>query len=167
MVILLMGTTGAGKTTVGKLLAARLHWTFLDADNFHPPVNIEKMHHGIPLTDADRWPWLNNIHTELRRLAQSGKNVVLACSALKQSYRDLLSVGLDVRVVYLRGTYDAMRRHIEARQGHFAGESILAGQFADLEEPRNALVLDVSHPPQQLVTEIVTGLQLSESPHLV
>jgi gluconokinase len=166
MVILLMGTTGAGKTTVGKLLAARLHWTFLDADDFHPPVNIEKMHNGIPLTDADRWPWLNNIHTELQRLTQSGKNVVLACSALKQSYRDLLSVGLDMRIVYLRGTYDAMRQHIEARHGHFAGESILAGQFADLEEPHGALALDVSHPPQQLVTGIITGLHLSESPHL-
>jgi gluconokinase len=160
MVILLMGTTGAGKTTIGKLLAARLNWIFLDADDFHPPANIEKMHNGIPLTDADRWPWLNNIHSELQRLAHAGKSVVLACSALKQSYRDLLSAALDLRVVYLRGSYDLMRQHIESRHGHFAGESILAGQFADLEEPHDALILDVSHSAEQLVTEVIGELHL-------
>ena|SRR5947208_12319253 len=160
MIILIMGTTGAGKTTVGKLLAARLGWTFLDADNFHPAANIEKMTHGIPLTDADRIPWLAKIHTELLRLTQSGQNAVLACSALKQSYRDQLSVAVDMRIVYLRGTYEVMRHHIEARHGHFAGEAILAGQFADLEEPRNALVLEVSRTPQQLVSEIIAQLQL-------
>jgi gluconokinase len=167
MVILLMGTTGAGKTTVGKLLAARLHWTFLDADDFHPSANIEKMKHGIPLTDADRWPWLKNIHTELQRFTQSGKSAVLACSALKESYRELLSASLDMRIVYLRGTYEVMRHHIESRHGHFAGEAILAGQFADLEEPQNALVLDVSHQPEQVATEIITSLHLAEPPPLV
>ena len=164
MVVLLMGTTGAGKTTVGKILAARLCWTFLDADDFHPPANIEKMHHGIPLTDADRLPWLEKIHAELLRQTPSGRNIVLACSALKQSYRDLLSSELDVRIVYLRGTYDVMRQRIEFRHGHFAGQGILAGQFADLEEPRNALVLDVSRSPQQLAAEVVAGLSLSGSP---
>jgi gluconokinase len=164
MVVLLMGTTGAGKTTVGKILAARLCWTFLDADDFHPPANIEKMHHGIPLTDADRLPWLEKIHAELLRQRPSGRNIVLACSALKQSYRDLLSSELDVRIVYLRGTYDVMRQRIEFRHGHFAGQGILAGQFADLEEPRNALVLDVSRSPQQLAAEVIASLHLSESP---
>ena len=132
MIILLMGTTGAGKTTVGKLLAAKLGWTFIDADDFHPPANIEKMKHGIPLDDADRLPWLENIHSELARLTKTGKNVVLACSALKESYRKQLSAGLDLRIVYLRGSYEVMRSHIAARHGHFAGEAILAGQFADL-----------------------------------
>lgn len=164
MVILLMGTTGAGKTTVGKILAVRLCWTFLDADDFHPPANIEKMHHGIPLSDADRLPWLEKIHAELLRRTQSGENIVLACSALKQSYRDLLSSEVDVRIVYLRGTYDVMRQRIESRHGHFAGEGILAGQFADLEEPRDALVLDVSRSPQQLAAEVIASLHLSESP---
>ena len=167
MVVLVMGTTGAGKTTVGKLLAARLRWTFLDADDFHPPANIEKMKHGIPLTDADRFPWLEEIHTELVRLSLNGTNIALACSALKQSYRDQLSAELDMRIVYLRGTYDTMRRHIEARHGHFAGEAILAGQFADLEEPKNALALDVSHSPEQLVTEMIANLHLAEPPPLV
>jgi len=162
MVILLMGTTGAGKTTVGKILAARLHWIFLDADDFHPQSNIEKMHNGIPLTDSDRLPWLEKIHAELLRLCGTGTNIVLACSALKQSYRDLLSAGLTMQIVYLRGTYDVMRHHIESRRGHFAGESILAGQFADLEEPHNALVVEVSRTPQQLASEIIASLRLSE-----
>jgi gluconokinase len=167
MIILVMGTTGAGKTTVGKLLAARLRWTFLDADDFHPPANIEKMKHGIPLTDEDRFPWLERIHAELLRLTQSGKNAVLACSALKQSYRDQLSAALDMRIAYLRGTYEVMRRHIESRHGHFAGEAILAGQFADLEEPKNALVLDVSHSTEQLVTAIIANLHLAGPSPLV
>jgi len=167
MVILLMGTTGAGKTTVGELLASRLRWTFLDADDFHPPANIEKMKHGTPLTDADRFPWLQKIHTELVRLSQNGTNIVLACSALKQSYRDQLSAELDMRIVYLRGTYEVMRRHIESRHGHFAGEAILAGQFADLEEPQSALALDVSHAPEQLVTETIANLHLAEPSPLV
>ena len=166
MDILVMGTTGAGKTTVGKLLAARLRWTFLDADDFHPAGNIEKMKHGIALTDEDRFPWLQKIHTELERLWQNGTNIVLACSALKQSYRDLLSAGLDMRIVYLRGTYEVMRRHIESRHGHFAGEAILAGQFADLEAPNNALALDVSHPPEELATAIISNLHLAEPPPL-
>jgi gluconokinase len=163
MVILVMGTTGAGKTTVGSLLARHVGWTFLDADDFHPQSNIEKMKRGIPLTDADRLPWLENIHTELVRLSKIGKNVVLACSALKRSYRDQLSAGLDFRTVYLRGSYEEMRRHIEARHGHFAGEAILAGQFADLEEPRDALVLDVSHTPDELVAETISGLRLIQA----
>lgn len=163
MVILVMGTTGAGKSTVGKLLAARLDWAFLDADDFHPPANIEKMKHGNPLTDADRLPWLANIHAELLRLTRAKQDVVLACSALKQSYRDQLSAGLDFRVVYLRGSYDQMRRHIEARHGHFAGEAILAGQFADLEEPEDALVLEVSHSPEQLVAEAIRLLPRGQS----
>jgi carbohydrate kinase, thermoresistant glucokinase family len=160
MVILVMGTTGAGKSTVGKLIARRLGWTFLDADDFHPPANIEKMKHGIPLTDADRAPWLANIHSRLLQLAEGGRNAVLACSALKQSYRDTLSAGLDFRTVYLRGTYEEMRKHILARRGHFAGESILAGQFADLEEPTDALTLDVSGTPDEIAKRAIEKLQL-------
>jgi gluconokinase len=159
MILLLMGTTGAGKTTIGQLLSARLSWTFLDADDLHPPANIEKMHRGIPLTDADRAPWLAKIHAELVRLSAQSANVVLACSALKQSYRDQLSADLDLRVVYLRGSYQLMAKHIAHRHGHFAGESILAGQFADLEEPHNALVLEVSSPPEKIVDEIIRQLR--------
>jgi len=161
MVILVMGTTGAGKTTVGELIAQRLGWIFLDADDFHPPANIEKMKHGVPLADADRAPWLSNVHSRLQQVSAEGRNAVLACSALKQSYRDTLSAGLDVRTVYLRGTYEQMRKHILARHGHFAGESILAGQFADLEEPTNALTLAVGASPENLANQAIEGLGLT------
>jgi len=156
-----MGVTGAGKTTVGKLLADRLDWVFLDADSFHPPANIEKMKHGVPLTDQDREPWLAAIHAQLLRRAAARKNVVLACSALKQQYRDKLSAGLDLRVCYLKGTYDEMKRHIASRSGHFAGESILAAQFADLEEPDDAIVLSVDQPPAQIVAQALQKLGLT------
>ena len=154
MIVLVMGTTGAGKTTIGTILARRLGWTFLDADDFHPAANIEKMKKGIPLTDADRAPWLAAIHAELERRSKAGENVVLACSALKQKYRDKISAGLDVKVVYLKGSYETMRRHIEERHGHFAGAGILAGQFADLEEPKDAIVVDVSKTPEEIVSEV-------------
>jgi len=164
MVVLVMGTTGAGKTTVGILIAQGLGWIFLDADDFHPAANIEKMKHGIPLTDTDRAPWLSNIHSRLQQLSSEGKNAVLACSALKQSYRDTLSAGLDFHIVYLRGTYEQMRKHILARHGHFAGESILAGQFADLEEPTNAVVVDIAATPEGLATQAIEGLGLTPNP---
>jgi gluconokinase len=161
MVILVMGTTGAGKTTVGKLIAQELGWSFLDADDFHPPANIEKMKHGIPLVDRDRAPWLANIHSRLLQLGAQESNAVLACSALKRSYRETLGAGLDMRIVYLRGTYEEMRQHILARHGHFAGESILAGQFRDLEEPTGALLLDVSSSPEKLAKQAIAGLGLA------
>lgn len=160
MVILVMGTTGAGKTTVGKLIAERLGCAFLDADDFHSAANVEKMKHGIPLTDADRAPWLASMHSRLLQLAAENKNAVLACSALKQSYRDTLSAHLDMRIVYLRGSYEQMRKHILARHGHFAGESILAGQFADLEEPHDALVVDVTGTPNELASAAIQKLNL-------
>ena len=161
MIVLVMGTTGAGKTTVGEMLASDLHWAFLDADNFHPPANVEKMSRGVPLDDADRVPWLAAIHAELLRQTAARNSCVLACSALKQSYRDTIGAGLDMKIVYLKGTYEEMRAHILARHGHFAGEGILAGQFRDLEEPKNALVVPVTHSPQQIVQDIKRGLQLT------
>jgi len=164
MVILIMGTTGAGKTTVGKIVAKKLGWPFLDADDFHPTANIQKMRHGIPLNDGDRAPWLYNIHTELLRLSCSGCNAVLACSALKQRYRDTLGQGVDLHVVYLRGSYEQMRQHILGRHGHFAGESILAGQFADLEEPQDAVALSVSEPPEELAEQAMARLGLPYPP---
>jgi len=161
MIVLVMGTTGAGKTTVGKLLAQNLGWTFLDADDFHPAANIEKMKQGIPLTDADRVPWLAAMHAELTRQSAAGKDCVLACSALKKTYRDTLAAGLDVKTVYLKGSYEEMKAHILGRHGHFAGEGILAGQFADLEEPQDAIVVSVSHPPKEIVAEVRGKLKLA------
>jgi gluconokinase len=160
MVILVMGVTGAGKTTVGKLLAQRLGWQFLDADDFHPPANIEKMKHGIALNDADREPWLAAIHAALLDYAAKNQNAVLACSALKQKYRERLAAGLDMRICYLKGSFEEISSHIEHRTGHFAGEAILAGQFADLEEPDDAVVLDATAPPEENVSEALTKLHI-------
>jgi gluconokinase len=143
MIILVMGVTGSGKTTVGKMLASRLGWVFLDADNFHSAENVEKMRRGIPLSDADRGPWLAAIHAELVKCAGEKVDAVLACSALKESYRERLVAGVEMRIVYLKGTYGEIAARLQRRTGHFAGEGILAGQFADLEEPQGALVVRI------------------------
>ncbi len=139
-----MGATGAGKTTIGTILAAQLNWQFADADVFHPPANIEKMSHGIPLTDADRAPWLEAMRKAILEWIAAGKNVVLACSALKRAYREELRLS-----------------RIRHRHGHFAGEQILAGQFADLEEPDDAITIDASKTPDEIVAEIRKRLGLA------
>jgi gluconokinase len=161
MIVLVMGPTGAGKTTVGQLLAAQLHWTFLDADDFHSTENKAKMHAGIPLTDADRLPWLNAIRAALLAHDRTKENIALACSALKESYRGILSAGLAVKIVYLKATADELRPRIVARHGHFAAAGILPGQFADLEEPHDALAISAVLPPQEIVSRIVKELRLS------
>jgi gluconokinase len=161
LILLVMGVTGAGKTTIGELLAQRLDWIFLDADDFHPAANIAKMKQGIPLTDADRVPWLAAIHTELEGQSAAGKSCVLGCSALKKSYRETIGTGLEMKIVYLKGSYEEMRAHILARHGHFAGEGILAGQFRDLEEPQDAIVVSVSRNPDEIVKEVLQELKLA------
>jgi len=160
MVILVMGVTGSGKTTVGTLLAKKLAWTFLDADDFHSPENRRKMHLAIPLTDADRIPWLTAIHDELLRRSVAGENIVLACSALRQSYRELLAANLNVKLVYLRGTPEELHRNLATRAHHFAGESLVPSQRATLEEPATALVEDIAQPPEQIVGNICVNLRL-------
>ena len=164
MVIVVMGPTGSGKTTVGTLLARRLGWDFADADDFHSPANKDKMHQGIPLTDADRLPWLTALHEQVQRWILGNKNVVLACSALKQSYRDLLWSSREVPAVsfvYLKGSYELIYQRLLARKGHFADEHILAGQFRDLEEPKDAVVVDISPSSEEIVDEICVRLSLA------
>jgi MFS transporter, ACS family, tartrate transporter len=156
-----MGVTGSGKSTVGKLVAERLAWVFLEADEFHSPENIAKMRNGIPLTDVDRLPWLDAIHARLVALHAEGKHIVLACSALKQSYRQRLAKNLPVEVVYLKGSPVFIDSRLSQRRGHFAGTSILAGQFADLEEPREALILSVKSPPEQIARKILKHFSLT------
>jgi gluconokinase len=160
MVILVMGVTGSGKTTVGRLLAKRLGWIFLDADDFHSAANKEKMHRGIPLTDADRAPWLAAIHDALLRENSNGQNIVLACSALKQEYRNTLSEGLILDVVYLRGSPAQLRRNLATRENHFAGESLVASQLATLEEPVGAVVEDIGRTPEEIAEDICARLDL-------
>ena len=164
MILLVMGVAGSGKSTVGMQLAAQLGWTFLDADDFHSPENKTKMHRGIHLTDEDRIPWLLAMHAELQRLDTQKQNAVLACSALRKSYREILAADLDVRVAYLKGSYEVIQRRIQERHAHFAGTSILADQFAVLEEPSDGLDLDVALPAEELVAKIVAHYGLSPVP---
>src|SRR6202042_3391604 len=154
MIVIVMGVTGSGKTTVGQMLAQRLGAEFADADDFHSAANKDKMHRGIPLTDADRIPWLAPIHGHLALAASEPRSIVLGCSALKQSYRGQLFRGLDARLVYLKGSYELIDQRLEQRKGHFADDLILAAQFADLQEPTDAIVVDISGEPAQIVDEI-------------
>jgi gluconokinase len=158
MIVLVMGTTGSGKTTVGTLIAQRLGWEFSDGDTFHSPANIEKMKHGIPLTDEDRIPWLEAIHHQMLTWNAQGRNGVMACSALKLSYRDHLMTGTDAKLVYLRGSYDLFLQRLHSRKGHFADERLLASQFATLEEPSDGITIDATHSREEMVDEICTRL---------
>jgi gluconokinase len=158
MIVIVMGVTGSGKTTVGMLLAKRLRWDFLDADDFHSAANKAKMHQGIPLTDADRIPWLTAMHVKLAQLEAEKRSAVLGCSALNQSYRDLLMAGIEAKLVYLKGSYDFIAERLHSRTGHFADEHILAGQFADLQEPKDAIVVDVAPSVDKIVDEILQHL---------
>ena len=160
MIVVVMGVTGSGKTTVGNMLAAQLGWEFADADQFHPAANIEKMARGIALTAADREPWLTSLHDAIVKWLADGKGLVLACSALKRSYRQKLGIGGYVRLVYLKGSYDLIAARLRERHGHFATEAILADQFAALEEPGEAIVVSVQASPQQIVSEIRRRLGL-------
>jgi gluconokinase len=161
MIVIVMGVTGAGKTTVGRLLAGQLGWEFADADDFHPAANVEKIRRGIALDDDDRRPWLERLHTAIAGWIAEGKNVVLACSALKRTYRQQLEAGPQVRFVYLKGSSELITERLRARHGHFAGASILAGQFADLEEPEGAVTVEISSTPQHIVAEIREKLALA------
>jgi gluconokinase len=158
LVIIAMGVVGAGKTTVGFLLAQKLGWDFADADDFHSPENKNKISHGIPLTDADRAPWLAALRHRIERWNTEGENVVLACSALKRTYRDELQTG-NVQFVYLKGDYDLIASRLRARHGHFANESILKSQLRDLEEPTKAIVASIDQPPNAIVDEIIAMLK--------
>ena len=160
MIVIVMGVVGTGKTTIGTLLASQLGWQFADADDFHSASNVEKIRNGIPLTDEDREPWLDRLRETIDRWIVEGKDEVLACSALKRAYRDKLCAGPQVRFVYLKGTAELIADRLRKRHGHFAGESILASQLADMEEPEGAITVDISGTPEQIVAEIRKALQL-------
>jgi gluconokinase len=161
MVVIVMGVTGAGKTTVGRLLAEQSGWEFADADDFHPTANVEKMRQGIPLNDEDRGPWLERLRQSITNWVADQCNVVLACSALKRSYRKELEVGPEVRFVYLKGSANLIANRLRSRHGHFADEQILAGQFADLEEPETAVKVEIASTPEQIVAQIREKLGLA------
>lgn len=157
MVIVLMGVTGCGKTTVGKILANELGWHFYDADDFHPEENVEKMRQGIPLDDNDRMPWLQALRNLIDRAHDNEFNVVLACSALKEQYRNMLSHELKpVKFIYLRGPESLIEGRLRARKGHYMNPDLLPSQFAALEEPSPdcALHIDIAPPPEKIASSI-------------
>jgi gluconokinase len=163
VIVIVFGVSGAGKTTIGKLLAEELGWQFYEADDFHPRANIEKMRSGLPLTDEDRWPWLERLREQIMRSLAAKENAVLACSALKRMYREHLRVSGDVKFVFLRGDYALIERQLRCRRGHFMNPALLQSQFADLEEPRpdeDVITIDLGRSPQELVDEIEVKLNL-------
>jgi len=164
VIVILMGPAGSGKTTVGKLLAAELSWEFADADDFHSAANKEKMSRGIPLTDEDRIPWLRSIREAILQWQAQGKNAVIACSALKRSYRDLLGIhpnSKNIKLVYLKGSYDLLLERLHSRTGHYMKEQMLTSQLADLEEPTDAIAVDISKSPNEIVSEIRKQLEFT------
>jgi gluconokinase len=162
MIILLMGVAGSGKTTIGRRLAADLGWRFYDADDFHPPANVAKMAAGTPLTDADRTPWLQALRTRIETSLGSGENAIVGCSALKASYRAILQPRADepIHFVYLRGSPELLAARLAGRTGHFMKPGMLASQLSTLEEPANALIVDIAQPPADVVADIRKHLSL-------
>ncbi len=158
MIVVVMGVSGVGKSTVGSELAARLNCEFLDADDYHSAENKAKMHAGIPLTDADRLPWLQTLNRLLQEHERQQKSAVLACSALKDSYRDLLETGIHIKWVYLKGSPEVIRERLQERHGHFAGETLLTSQLATLEEPANAIVVNADQPLEDIMKQLLPEL---------
>jgi carbohydrate kinase (thermoresistant glucokinase family) len=159
MVLILMGPTGCGKTTVGRLLARRLGWPFLDGDDFHPAANVAKMHNGTPLNDSDRHPWLLALQKEIERRNKAGQSAILACSALKQTYRKLLGVDQQtVKTVYLRGSFELLHERLTDRRDHFMPPELLRSQLETLELPEGGLVVDIDDPPETIVARIIASL---------
>jgi len=159
MVVLLMGVAGSGKTTIGRQLADELGWRFADADEFHPPANVAKMSAGIPLDDADRAPWLAAIRLYIDARLAKGENAVVTCSALREKHRAvLLSDAPQVKLVYLRGTREVLWSRISGRQGHFMKPAMLDSQLATLEEPADAISIDIAQSPAQIIAGIRSAI---------
>lgn len=162
MVVVIFGVAGAGKTTIGEALARELDWKFCDADDFHPPANVQKMRNGVPLTDEDRQSWLEKLREEIKKSLAANEDMVLACSALKKKYRGRLKVSDEVKFVFLRGDREQIAEQLRQRRGHFMNPDLLESQFADLEEPlpsEKAIVVELGQKPSELVEEIKTSLR--------
>ena len=160
MMLVIMGVAGSGKTTTGSLLAKELGWSFYDADNFHSASNRAKMSQGIALTDEDRAGWLASLRKLIEENLEENKSAVLACSALKNTYRSKLQVNEHVKFVYLQGSYEQIKTRLQNRSGHFMSADMLDSQFKILEEPENALIVDITNSPQDILTIIRKGFNL-------
>ena len=165
-IVVVLGVTGSGKTTVGTMLADAMHCAFLEGDSLHSAANVEKMSHGIPLTDADRAPWLAAIHARLLDSFTRGECLVVGCSALKRSYRTVLAEGVPITWVYLKGSAALIRSRLQHRTGHYMKADMLASQLEALEEPSDALIVDVSQPPGTIVEQILAELRGLSHPHM-
>jgi gluconokinase len=166
VIVIILGVSGVGKTTVGKLLARELGWRFIEGDDFHPAANIEKMRSGHPLTDEDRWPWLDCLRKQIEQLLSLRENAVLVCSALKRAYRDRLRVSDEVKFVVLRGDYAVVEKQLHNRKRHFMNAALLQSQFDDLEEPQpdeNVLTIGLGGTPENIVERIKAKLNLAGS----
>jgi carbohydrate kinase (thermoresistant glucokinase family) len=161
MIVVVMGVTGSGKSTIGEMLAEALRVEFLDGDWLHSDASREKLRRGIPLTDADRAPWLAAIHARMSAASGAGRGLVVACSALKKSYRATLAEGVPVRWVYLKGSAELLEGRVRGRQGHFVKAELLASQLKDLEEPdySAAIVVDIAQSPRAIVSKILADLR--------
>lgn len=160
MILILMGPTGCGKTTIGRLLAQRLGCPFIDGDDFHPDANVAKMHSGVPLDDDDRRPWLRALGREIEDRLRAGQSAVVACSALKRTYRELLGVDQQtVQTVYLRGTFDLLQQRLADRRGHFMPPELLRSQLDALEVPQGGLAIDIDEDPEVIVDRIIADLK--------
>jgi gluconokinase len=160
MIVVLMGVTGSGKTTIGKLLAQDLGWKFFEGDDFHPPANIDKLRRGIALTDCERKPWLTAIAQAIRSAVACRDRVVISCSALKASYRRMLAIDRSVRFVYLHAPPSLIRERLQKRPGHFMNPGLIQSQFDTLEKPQRALRVDAALPPGEIVEIIKRRLNL-------
>ncbi len=164
MVIIVIGPSGCGKTTVGRLLAETLEWDFYDADDFHSQENVDKMRSGIPLTDQDRKPWLLGLSDQIKGWNQNNGNAILACSALKASYRTLLGVDQkEVLTVYLKGDFDLLAKRLGARQGHYMNPSLLQSQLDTFEAPQDGWTVSIDQVPQQIVEKIISMIHVKKS----
>ena len=162
MILIAMGVSGAGKTLIGEMLAEKLKCDFTDGDAFHSEANKEKMHHGIPLTDEDRWPWLRTIRAAIEKEQQAGRTAVFTCSSLKRSYRDILRAGdRDVCFVYLKGSREVLHERLQSRTGHFFDPSLLQSQLDTLEEPAadEAITVSIELSPEEIVDDVLKQIQ--------
>jgi len=160
MIVVLMGVTGSGKSTIGQALAAQLGWEYFDADTFHSVENIEKMNKGVPLSDSDRRPWLQSLRETIREKLAKDESAVLACSALRENYRQLLKINSLVRFVYLKGSYSLVKERLSSRRDHYMNPALLDSQFQTLEEPTDAFQIDIGSSPNAIVEAIRTQFNI-------
>jgi gluconokinase len=162
MIFIVMGVSGSGKTTVGKTVSSQFGWKFYEGDEYHPAKNMEKMKNGIPLNDKDRLPWLLCLKKIIEEALENKENIIISCSALKEAYRKILKINNDVKFIYLKGSYDLVKKRMEERGSHFFKPAMLKSQLDDLEEPKDVIEIDISGSKDSVVKDVITKIKQSE-----